>query len=123
MRVALSSIVLVLFLAGCSGSASLPEPSLTAADLYGTVWVDTCSDTVYWIQLKDDGTYDYSTSGPENWTNDGTDTWSLEGSALTLSWSDGYRVVSFDLSGGLDGRIDGTSSRTCDGVAHIERQS
>lgn len=117
---------IALSLAACTAVPEDPGPESalpTAADLVGTVWIDTCSDTVYWIRFQEDGTYDYSTSGPSGWDNDGTDTWTLEGPVLTISWTDGYRVATFDLSGGLERRIDGQSAETCDGIVHLERQS
>ncbi|MEL6615084.1 MAG: hypothetical protein AAFQ43_05070 [Bacteroidota bacterium] len=127
MRTAL--VVRALTLSACSASSPMPlapeAPALTQADLVGTVWVDTCGDTVYWARFNEDQSVDYSTSGPGDWQNDGTDTWSLSGSMLSLSWSNGFRVATFDLSGGTDGRIDGTSEGQgqCNGLVHIERQS
>lgn len=125
MRTALPLLVVGLLVAACSTPlpAPPPEPTLTAEDLHGTVWFDVCSDTEYWIRLNENGTYDFNTQGASGpWENDGTDTWSLSGSVLTLSWSDGYRTASFDLSNGLTGRIDGESSSPCDGVVYLERQ-
>ena len=116
-------VALALTAAACASTRPAAPPPPSAEDLHQTVWFDVCGDTQYWVRLRDDGLYDFTTDGPEGpWQNDGTDAWTLEGSVLSLSWSNGYRVATFDLAQETDGTIAGTTTGDfCDGDVRLQR--
>ena len=120
---------LVVSLAGCSALPAAPPP-VTAAALVGSEWKETCVDDASgqraaqaWVQLREGGVMAYSFDTPDgDWIEDGTDAWSLAGTTLTVSWTDGFAVSTYDLTGARpDGRVPGTTSLGCEGGTFLTR--
>ena len=132
MRSILAPLVIALAVAGC---ASAP-PAVTADSLAGTVWMETCGEgdapdqraDEAWLRFDPDGLFAYSfddPSGPDaEWEKDGTDSWRLDGTTLTVSWTDGFAVTTYDLAGVRPDdpatRVEGTTTRGCERGATIE---
>ena len=119
------ALLTAVALAGCSGS----PPPVTAAALAGSAWVETCDGAddgrarVAQVRLDPDGLFGYILEAPpaSDWEKDGTDSWSLDGTVLTLSWTSGFAVSAYDLAGYAGGRVEGSTSKGCAGGTFLER--
>ena len=115
----LALLVLPLVVAGCAGSSPL-----VAADLARSTWAERCPGStpdLAYLRLDPDGSFAWSYSDPDAVEADSGDTWSVEGTTLTISWNDGFAVTTYDLRSFDTGRLQGSSTKTCGDMASFER--
>lgn len=106
-------------LVGCSGSSTLSADALA-----GTTWAEVCPGSNperSFLRLDADGTFAWNYDDPDGVTPGDGETWSVDGSTLSISWSDGFAVTAYDLSRLEDGRIPGESTKSCGDEARLER--
>lgn len=94
------------------------ESALFQNTLRNTTWKIECpkakEDDLYYVQLRGDGFFGYNWDDPDSFTFDGTDRWKVQGSTLTLTWSSGDPVETYNFSAPTSRTTTGkVSNETC----------
>lgn len=108
--------MLLLLALACVKPTDLPQADDPVAYLLSTPWTELCpgSDPAQsWLQLHADGTFAFAYVGSTFWRDEGDETWTLEGSTLTISWNGGYATSTYQLDQVGQVSLPGVSSKSC----------
>ncbi len=87
-------------------------------------WREVCPNSdpeVATLRFLKDGTFEWMYGDVSTWQHGGDETWGISEAMVTVSWSNGYAVSTYDLRRDDGRRLPGSSSKSCGDTITLER--